>query len=188
MMLGMKVVALERFIQVSSSEINSDSYGDYVKWVGAMAICIILDTALVLYLSYSNSIGQLEHWEENYSDIDAEFPFDLKCSSPNLKDIDETLDHHDLNQDEQAIVWWIVVFTCVLQTLHSLPARAIEWLLKFLSTLLVFLGRYTDEIRRIAIAFPLIRVLTSKRKFLCHLCANMWCVHLAIVYLNLITA
>lgn len=34
------------------------------------------------------------------------------------------------------IVRWIVVFTCVFQTLHSISLRAMQWLLAFLSTLL----------------------------------------------------
>ena len=59
-----------------------------------------------------------------------------------------------LSPDEEAIVWWVVAFTCIHQTLHSLSSRAISWLIAFLGALLLFLGRYSDSIYRIAAAFP----------------------------------
>lgn len=40
------------------------------------------------------------------------------------------------------------------QTLHKLPQRAMEWLLKFIGTLLVFLGKFALPIQRIAASFP----------------------------------
>lgn len=42
----------------------------------------------------------------------------------------------------------------LLQTLHKLPQRAMEWLLKFIGTLLVFLGKFALPIQRIAASFP----------------------------------
>lgn len=59
-----------------------------------------------------------------------------------------------MNIDEQAVVWWIIAFTCVFETLHSLSARAIAWLLSLLGCLLTFLSRYSDKIANIAHAFP----------------------------------
>ena len=48
----------------------------------------------------------------------------------------------------------MVVFTCVFQTLHSIPSRAVQWLLQFLYCLLTVLGRYSPKIANIARGFP----------------------------------
>ena len=39
-----------------------------------------------------------------------------------------------LNKDEKSVIWWVVAFTCVFETLHSLSSRATTGLLHFLST------------------------------------------------------
>ena len=51
-------------------------------------------------------------------------------------------------------MWWLVAFTCVYQTLHSLSLRAVQWLLLFLATLLSVLGKFSSKIENIARAFP----------------------------------
>ena len=56
--------------------------------------------------------------------------------------------------DVQATVWWIIMFTCVFQSFHNLPLRAVEWLLKFLATLLNFFGSFSPHIAYIATIFP----------------------------------
>lgn len=60
----------------------------------------------------------------------------------------------DLSQDQRAVIWWVVAFSCVFQTLHSLSSRGVVWLLKFLGSLLSFLGLYSNEVAKIALAFP----------------------------------
>ena len=101
-------------------------------------------------LSTLFNIGDLEHWDEMDSDIVTDFPSYLCTSSTNeQKNPDELL-----NQDEQAIIWWVVAFSCVFQTLHSLSSRAVAWLLNFLGALLSFLGLYSNDIAKIALAFP----------------------------------
>ena len=35
-----------------------------------------------------------------------------------------------LNLEQRAVVWWLVMFTTLFQTLHSLPLRAVQWLFK----------------------------------------------------------
>lgn len=92
----------------------------------------------------------MEHWDEKDSDVDEDFPSDLQPSCLSTNETNDEL----LNQDEQAVIWWVVAFSCVFQTLHSLSSRAVIWLLKFLGTLLAFLGVYSNEIARIALAFP----------------------------------
>ena len=94
------------------------------------------------------SSGDLEHWDEKDSDIDADF------SPPNHVFDHDVSDDHIITQDQQAVIWWVVAFTCVFQSLHSLSSRAVVWLLKFLATMLAFMGKYSNEIAGIALAFP----------------------------------
>ena len=61
-------------------------------------------------------------------------------------------------------MWWLVTFTCIIQSLHSLPMRAVEFLLKFLGALLSYLGRYSRSIADIAGAFP--RTLHTRAQYL----------------------
>ena len=54
------------------------------------------------------------------------------------------------------------MFTTLFQTLHSLPQRAVQWLLKFLSCLLKVLGHFSPKIVSISQAFPGTIFLRSK--------------------------
>lgn len=92
----------------------------------------------------------MEHWDEKDSDIDEDFPLYLQRT--NLL-VEETNDE-PLSKDQEAVIWWVVAFSCLFQTLHSLSSRAVMWLLKFLGTLFAFFGLYSDEIAGIALAFP----------------------------------
>lgn len=65
-----------------------------------------------------------------------------------------TFNEEDLCGDHKALIWWIVIFSCVFQTLHSLSSRAISWLLMFLGSILLILGRFSNEISKVAAAFP----------------------------------
>ena len=60
----------------------------------------------------------------------------------------------DLTRDERSVIWLVVVFTCLLETMHSLPSQAIVWLLHFLGSLFTFLSQYSNNIANIAHAFP----------------------------------
>lgn len=88
----------------------------------------------------------MEYWDEQDSDIDEDFSLAEEPTSP--------LATHDINRDEQSVIWWVLVFTCLLETLHSLPSRGITWVLQFFSRLLLFLSRYSNSIGNIAHAFP----------------------------------
>ena len=95
----------------------------------------------------------MEYWDESDSDINEDFSVaDLQNDEPNTPDLPMT--SQEVNEDEKSIIWWVVVFTCLLETLHSLPSRAITWLLKFLSSLFVFLSQYFNNIANIAHTFP----------------------------------
>ena len=61
---------------------------------------------------------------------------------PQLKEFN----NDKLTLEEEAAVLWIVLFTCVFQSLHKVPARAMDWLLKFLGVLIYFLGKFADPI------------------------------------------
>lgn len=104
-------------------------------------VCLVLD--------------EIEHWNEQDQDIDADF-FEQS----------ESTDQEEMNIDTEGriITWWVVLFTCVFQTLHCLPSRAVQWLLQFLFCLLTVLGRYSPVIAEIAGGFP--RSLHLRGKYL----------------------
>ena len=82
--------------------------------------------------------------------MEADFPSsNLPLASPS--GIAET---DDISSEDQAVILWLVLFTCLFQTQHGLSSRAVEWLLKVLGGLLLFLGQYTVKIANIAQAFP----------------------------------
>ena len=89
---------------------------------------------------------EIEHWQESDSEIDVDL------EEPLLPPMDKEREAMDAEQKD--LVWWLVVFTSVFQTLHGLSFRATQWLLKFLGTLLLFLGRYSVKVAEIAAAFP----------------------------------
>lgn len=61
----------------------------------------------------------------------------------------------DVSQDEEAVVWWIVAFTCIFQTLHSLSSRAVSWVLNFLGSLLSFCGQFSNCTTNFVIDCPI---------------------------------
>lgn len=90
-----------------------------------------------------------EYWDDDGSVIDEDFPPELPS--------EEAMCHSQTDQldpEQRAIIWWVVMFTSLFQTLHSLPARAIQWLLRFLFCLTTIFGKYSPKISRIAHALP----------------------------------
>lgn len=71
------------------------------------------------------------------------------CDSE-LEPTQDNLELQSIDSDQESAIWWIVAFTCILQTLHSLPLQSVEFLLKFLTCLLTFLGKYSIKIAEIA--------------------------------------
>ena len=92
----------------------------------------------------------MEWWDENN---DEDISEDVQNDEPDTP-IQEMASQEDLTRDERSVIWWVVVFTCLLQTMHSLPSRAIVWLLHFLGSLFTFLSQYSNNIANIAHAFP----------------------------------
>ena len=105
---------------------------------------IYLHVVLLIFIT-----DEIEHWDED-TDLDADFP---QCS-PNAADASRDADDRVLDAEQRAVVWWVIVFTCVFQTLHSIPSRAVQWLLQFLYCLFTVLGRYSQKIAGIAQGFP----------------------------------
>ena len=91
----------------------------------------------------------MEYWDDDGSEIDCDFPSD----PPTEEDMCSTQTHR-LDSVQRAVVWWVVVFTTVFETLHSLPLRAIQWLLKFLLCVLTVMGMFSPKINHVADAFP----------------------------------
>jgi len=99
----------------------------------------------------------MEYWEESEKELKQD------CES----DLEGDLAAPDAGIQEwetQRAVWWIVAFTCIMESLHSLPSRSVEFLLKFLAALLLFFSRYSRKIEDIAKAFP--STLYSRSKYL----------------------
>ena len=99
----------------------------------------------------------MEYWAES----DDELKNDCGSEPEPLSD---NLELRNLDDDQESAVWWIVAFTCVMQTLHSMSLQSVEFLLKFLAGLLTFLGRYSAKIAEIASALPC--SVYSRSKFL----------------------
>ena len=75
------------------------------------------------------------------------------CTSPQHLHTNASQDE-GLNEEERAVICWVVAFTCIFETLHSVSSRAMGWLLWFLGSLLQFLGHYSQEIAKVARLFP----------------------------------
>ena len=99
-----------------------------------------------------------EYWVESDSDLKLDCDIDLE------EPISSALESHQLDDAQENTVWWLVAFTCIIQSLHSLPVRSVEFLLKFLGALLSYLGRYSRSISVIAGAFP--RTLHTRAQYL----------------------
>lgn len=128
---------------------------------------------------------ETECWQESDNEIEDDIQ-DCVQSEPNAPHIQMDSRHQVLDSEQAAVVWWVVVFTCTLQSLHSLSLRTIEWLLKFLVVLLTFLGRYSGKISEIARAVPSTLFLRTKyirekvsilpifRKVACRYCHSLY--------------
>lgn len=85
-----------------------------------------------------------------------------ELSEPNVEDFQMDSQQAGLDSEQASVVWWVVTFTCTLQSLHSLSLRVVEWLLKFFVVLLTFLVRYSSKISDTARAIPSTLFLRTK--------------------------
>lgn len=104
-----------------------------------------------------------EYWEDD-EDIKDDFgelsPSQLTPSSPQDREVN-------------TIVWWIVAFISLFQTLHVIPDKAIAWLIKFISMLLNYCGQFSIKMQSVANAVP--QSLYLRNKYLFHLNSEDFC-------------
>lgn len=98
----------------------------------------------------------LECWLESDKDIIADI------EPPQTLDTEIVSANSEQNKSSRSIVWWIVLFINVFQTLHFISDQAIMWLLKFIWTLLTFLGAYSPIIAKASEKFPSLLYLRDK--------------------------
>ena len=84
------------------------------------------------------------------------------------------------------IIIWITVLLSIFQTRFFLTTRALNWLLKFLSVLLRFLGRYSTKIAKLAVRLPqsmyqhnhslsdVIQCNTFEQRTVCRACDSLY--------------
>ena len=92
--------------------------------------------------------GDVEYWNEEDSEIEEDFSLITHADEPLSPPRSETFDD-SLTPGEQSVVWWVVAFTCLFETLHTVSSRAIAWLLRFFGVLLACLGNYSRDIANI---------------------------------------
>ncbi len=124
----------------------------------SLKLNLLYQIQLILYCIIGERL-KLEYWNGDDEEVETDIQ---KCmgQTPDLPPVDVGI--HGLDNEHTAIIWWLVVFTCTLQTLHSLPLQAVEWLLKFLAVLLTYLGSYANKIADIARIFPPTLYLRTK--------------------------
>ena len=102
----------------------------------------ILYTTLKMVIIYFLDVDT-EYWEENESEVEEDLEVSIPSQEPEMN-----------GEEEHQLVWWIMLFLSLFQTLHAIPEKAISWLLCFLAALLKYLGRYSSFIERTAAVFP----------------------------------
>ena len=85
-----------------------------------------------------NTDMEREYWAESDNEIEA----DLQSIPPPL--FADSPPRHD-EKDVKSVVWWIVLFVSVFQTLHFIPEKAISWLIRFLCVLLKYLAQFSPK-------------------------------------------
>ena len=88
---------------------------------------------------------------ESDDDIDQDLMIDVSSMPPQDIQLDAT---ESSSSQKRLIVKWIVTLVSVFQSRFSITDRAITWLLKFLYTLLIVMGKFSAEIHSIAMALP----------------------------------
>lgn len=93
------------------------------------------------------------HVETEYGmESDGEIETDIQQSvSPSLP-LDSPPNQEE--QETKAVVWWIVAYVSLFQSLHFIPDRAISWRFKFLYVLLKYCCRFSSRIMQIEEDLP----------------------------------
>ena len=89
-----------------------------------------------------------EIWEDDNSEFSLNSDIQMDEDCLRFPQVDAT------SSTEMALVYWLLLFILRLQARPYLPDAALKSLLKFLHTVLVIIGRYSDFVARMADAFP----------------------------------
>ena len=105
------------------------------------------------FLSVAGELPDVEYWNDSDDGVEEDIQsyvshtFSSICSDIQSDDIES-------DNDVDAVVFWLVLFTCLIQTLHGLSTRSMKWMLKMISTLLSYLGSFSNNIVDMALKFP----------------------------------
>ena len=98
----------------------------------------------------SLTISDVEHWIEGDTDIDE----DVMVENSHIPPPEVEFDSAPCSTEVDSTIRWIIMLLSVFQTQFYLTNRALGWLLKFISVLLRFLGRFSSKIAEIGLKFP----------------------------------
>ena len=91
----------------------------------------------------------MEFWAETEEELIDDIQSVAPCRPP-LPAEEEP--GHDV--ECHTVVWWVVVFVSLFQTIHSISDKAISWLLKFIHALLKYCGQFSVKLECIARYMP----------------------------------
>lgn len=109
---------------------------------------IIKNTHACIIVPY---FAGIEYWTESDTEIDDDIGIENEHIAP--PDIADTLESQE-NTEIHMTVRWVMLLLSIFQTRFYLTDRSLNWLLKFLATLLHFLGKYSTKIVKIASLLP----------------------------------
>ena len=127
--------------------------------------------------------ARVEFWIETDVEIDEDVEIEsTNVPPPEVSLLQESPEEAEVNMIEK----WIITLLSVFQTRFFLTNRALNWLLRFLSVLLGFLGRYSPRIAELAIKLPkgihqyeaslskIIQGGTFERRAVCPSCSSLY--------------
>ena len=77
---------------------------------------------LIIIDLFSTDIHVPQYWNESDLELSDDFSISNDCNEPPTPHF--TTDENR-NEDHEAFIWWVISFSCVFQTLHSISSRAI---------------------------------------------------------------
>ena len=83
--------------------------------------------------------NEVEYWGESDSEIDADVqPHFEEEQQPQSPPDDIPPSASTPQEYSEPLIWWIVAFVSIFQTLHSISDRAISWLLHFIGSIVAY--------------------------------------------------
>ena len=114
----------------------------------------------LIFVSFdAEPLVELEYWEESDSELQEDF------STDEPQTLTELHSDSQCSVTHRSLIWCIMTFVSLFQTLHFIPDRAADWLLQFIGILLKFLGRYSEFIAVVAANIPTSVYMRNKQLF-----------------------